>query len=340
MRTAIEVTGVTKRYGQTQALRSVDLDVAEGTIVGLLGPNGAGKTTMVRILSTLERPDEGRVTIEGLDVVREARQVRQRIGLTGQFSAVDEDISGRENLYMIGRLLNQNHRQARARADDMLERFGLAGVAGKSARKYSGGMRRRLDLALSLMGDPRVLYLDEPTTGLDPHSRNAFWDLITTLAARGTTILLTTQYMEEADALADKVTVLCGGRVIATGAPSELRARVGGRVLHIQPARPSDRLAVAAALARAGLNPVPLGTEGGGTGGGVSSPEEADDGDAMVRLPIVDESQLTYALQALTSSGASIAAIDTRVPSLDEVFLILTGQHAAGTELARDKEPA
>jgi oleandomycin transport system ATP-binding protein len=352
MRMAITARGITKRYGQTAALRGVDLDVPAGTILGLLGPNGAGKTTMVRILATLERPDNGHALVDGFDVVRQARQVRPRIGLTGQFCAVDEDISGRENLYMVARLLGRRPRAAKARAGELLEEFGLTSVAGKSSRKYSGGMRRRLDLAMSLVGDPSVVYLDEPTTGLDPHSRNDFWDRIRSLAGRGVTILLTTQYMEEAEALADTVTVLRDGRIIASGPPAELRARVGGQVLHIRPACPADRVAVVAALVAAGLEPTnrpavataaadtALATTALATTELANTELASTQDDAVVRLPIIEEQQLTRALRVLAGCGVAIAAIDTRVPSLDEVFLTLTGPALDDRELNWDKEPA
>jgi oleandomycin transport system ATP-binding protein len=315
--TVIKIQGITKRFGDRRALRGVDVDVPAGSVHGLLGPNGAGKTTLVRILATLERPDSGWATVAGYDVVREARMVRQRIALTGQAPAVDDDISGRENLYMIARLLDQPRRQARARADEMLERFGLSSVATKTTRGYSGGMRRRLDLAISLVGDPQVLYLDEPTTGLDPHSRRSTWEIIRAMADQGVTILLTTQHMEEAEALADAVTVLHHGRIIATGTPGELRARMGGQILHIQPASAADRPAVARALAAAGLDPSPLARLG---------PSEDDN---MVKLPITREWELTHALKVLAATGLGIATIDTRVPSLDEVFLSLTGSSRA-----------
>jgi len=308
MTTAIQVQGLTKRFGDTQALRGVDLEVPAGTVLGLLGPNGAGKTTIIRILATLERPDGGRARVCGHDVVREARMVRRVIGLTGQFAAVDEDISGRENLYMVARLLNMPPRLARARADHMLERFALSGSAGRTTRGYSGGMRRRLDLAVSLIGNPAVLYLDEPTTGLDPHSRKALWEIVGTMTDEGVTVLLTTQHMDEAEALADAVTVIDHGAVIAAGTTAELRARIGGQVLHIRPASPADLPAVVTALSRPGLGP-----------------SSADDADGIVRLPINAEGELTVALRALAGSAVRIASIDTRTPTLDEVFLTLTG---------------
>ncbi|XVQ85656.1 ATP-binding cassette domain-containing protein [Microbispora siamensis] len=319
MTAAIDVRGVVKRFGETRALRGVDLAVPAGTVLGLLGPNGAGKTTMVRILATLERPDGGQVLVCGHDVVREAPAVRRRIGLTGQFAAVDGDISGRENLYMVARLLNIPPRRARARADEMLERFGLAYAGGRSARGYSGGMRRRLDLAISLVGDPQVLYLDEPTAGLDPHSRNELWEIVRSMTRQGVTVLLTTQHMEEAEALAQSITVMDRGRVVATGTPAELRARVGGQVLHIRLASAADRPEAARALAAAG----------------VGTPEpDADDGE-VVRLPLTRDDELTRALGALASTHVSVTAIDTRTPSLDEVFLTLTG----GTREIPDEEP-
>ena len=368
MRVAIEARGITKKFGQTHALRGVDLEVPEGTILGLLGPNGAGKTTMVRILATLERPDSGYAVVDGCDVQREARTVRRRIGLTGQFAAVDEDISGKENLYLIGRLLNLSGRQARARAAELLEQFGLTKVAGKSAHGYSGGMRRRLDLAMSLVGEPRVLYLDEPTTGLDPRSRNDFWALIRSLTGQGVTILLTTQYMEEAEALADSVTVLRDGQVIAAGPPGELRARVGGQVLHVRPADPANLPVIAAALAgtamagtamagtaMAGTAMARAGMAGAGTAGagmaGTAMTETAMAGPGTtgtglacaglaprieadtVALPVAEDWQLTRALRAVSGTGVAIASVETRVPSLDEVFLTLTSEPA---ELVRE----
>src|SRR5487761_27789 len=244
---AIETHGLVKRFGKTTALAGVDLTARTGSVLGLLGPNGAGKATAVRILATLLRPDGGSATVSGYDVVRDAHQVRQLIGLTGQYASVDEGLSGTNNLIMIGRLLGLTRRDAHARAAELLARFELTEAAGRPAKTYSGGMRRRLDLAASLVGRPRVLFLDEPTTGLDPRSRSDVWDIVRALVAGGTTILLTTQYLDEADELADEIVVIDHGTVIATGTPDELKAQTGHRVLEVAPADPAQ-LGAAAAL--------------------------------------------------------------------------------------------
>jgi oleandomycin transport system ATP-binding protein len=311
MTAAIRVEGLAKRFGDTQALDGVDLEVAAGTVLGLLGPNGAGKTTTVRTLATLVRPDRGRAFVGGYDVVAQATEVRRLIGLTGQYASVDENISGRENLYLIGRLLDLSGRAAKARADELLERFGLTSAATRPARGYSGGMRRRLDLAASLVGDPKVLFLDEPTTGLDPRSRNDLWDEVRSFVAGGATVLLTTQYMEEAEALADRVVVIDHGRVIAGGTPDQLRARVGGQVLHVRMERADEVTDAAKALADAGL-------------GAATVDEQA----GRLSLPMADEPWLTAAVRALGGLGLTIAEIETRRPSLDEVFLTFTKRSA------------
>src|SRR3954447_12395498 len=231
---AVRVEGVTKRFGSTLALAGVDLVVPEGTVFGLLGPNGAGKTTLVRVLATLLTPDAGRAEVLGHDVVDEAETVREVLGLTGQFAAVDEILTGRENLEMFGRLFDLSRRDAKARAQALLERFDLIDTADRPARTYSGGMRRRLDLASSLLTQPRMLFLDEPTTGLDPRSRNQIWTVMRELVREGTTLLLTTQYLEEADELADRIAVIDHGRVIAEGTGNELKERIGGQILEVE----------------------------------------------------------------------------------------------------------
>ncbi|MGW1031995.1 ATP-binding cassette domain-containing protein [Streptomyces antibioticus] len=306
MTSAIEVEGLVKRFGDHRALDGVDFTVPAGRILGLLGPNGAGKTTAVRVLSTLLRPDAGRARIFGYDVVKEPHEVRRCIALTGQFASVDQEISGRENLYLIARLLGMPARRARARADGMLERFRLGDVGGKLAREYSGGMRRRLDLAASLIGDPRLIYLDEPTTGLDPHSRNELWAMVKERALAGSTVLLTTQYMEEAEALADSVVVVDRGRVIAAGTAAELRARVGGRTLQIRPVHLQDAAAIVESLALEGLY------------------ARIDQEACVVRLPLVEPDELTRAVRAITASAVDVLAVDTQVASLDEAFIELT----------------
>src|SRR5512132_842060 len=247
---AIEAEGLTKRYGKTTAIVGVDLAVRPGTIVGLLGPNGAGKTTAVRVLATLLRPDAGQARVLGADVVRQAGEVRRRIGLTGQYAALDDYLTGRANLVMIGQLARLSHSQARRRAEELLARFDLAEAAGRAVKTYSGGMRRRLDLAASLIGNPEVLFLDEPTTGLDPRSRAVMWEIIRELAAEGTTLLLTTQYLDEADQLASQVAVIDAGRVVAEGTPDQLKAKVGEDRIAVQLAPGSD-LAAAVAVVRA-----------------------------------------------------------------------------------------
>jgi oleandomycin transport system ATP-binding protein len=308
---AVEVRGLVKHFGETKALDGVDLDVREGTVLGVLGPNGAGKTTLVRCLSTLIVPDAGHATVAGYDVVRQPRQLRRTIGLTGQYASVDEKLSGRENLYMIGRLLDLSRKDARRRAEELLERFSLAEAAKRPAGQYSGGMRRRLDLAASMIGRPAVLYLDEPTTGLDPRTRNEVWDEVRRMVAEGATVLLTTQYMEEAEQLASELTVIDRGRVIAGGAVDELKAKVGGRTLQIRPSDPAQLAAMARAVAEAGLD---------GIGGVSAVPDEG-----QLYVPILSDEQLTAVVGVLSTHGFRIAHIGTHLPSLDEVFLAITG---------------
>ncbi|WSK71080.1 ATP-binding cassette domain-containing protein [Streptomyces sp. NBC_01276] len=309
---AVEVRGLVKHYGETKALDGVDLDVREGTVLGVLGPNGAGKTTLVRCLSTLIVPDAGTARVAGFDVVRQPRQLRRTIGLTGQYASVDEKLSGWENLYMIGRLLDLSRKDARTRADELLERFSLTEAAKKAVMNYSGGMRRRLDLAASMIGRPAVLYLDEPTTGLDPRTRNEVWDEVQRMVAEGATVLLTTQYMEEAEQLASELTVIDRGKVIANGKVDELKARVGGRTLRIRPADPADLPGMARALAETGLD---------GVAGSQAVPDEG-----TLLVPILADEQLTAVVGLLAARGYAISDIGTYLPSLDEVFLSITGQ--------------
>ncbi len=312
---AVHVRGLVKHYGATKALDGVDLEVRQGTVLGVLGPNGAGKTTLVRILSTLVAPDAGTARVAGYDVLRQPRQLRRVIGLTGQYASVDEKLSGRENLYMIGRLLDLSRRDARRRADEMLERFSLTEAAGRPAKGYSGGMRRRLDLAASMIGHPAVLYLDEPTTGLDPRTRNEVWEEVRRMVTDGSTVLLTTQYMEEAEQLADELAVIDRGRVIAEGRIDELKAKVGGRTLRIHPADPAQLPSVVAALRDAGLD-----------GTGAVGDREA----GTVNVPILSDEQLTAVVGLLGARGIALAGIGTHLPSLDQVFLAVTG-HTTST---------
>ena len=305
---AIEARGLVKRFGKTTALAGVDLTARAGTVFGLLGPNGAGKTTAVRILATLLRADGGEARVCGYDVGRDAHQVRQLIGLTGQYASVDEGLSGQNNLIMIGRLLGLPRADARARAAELLARFELTDAAGRITKTYSGGMRRRLDLAASLVGRPQVLYLDEPTTGLDPHGRNEVWAMIRELATDGTTVLLTTQYLDEADQLASDIAVIDHGRVIATGTPDELKSKVGGQVLEVSPAS-QDRLGLVTAVLAGRTGAVP-----------------ATDADAgLVRVPVADAAVLPVIIRDLDEAGVELAEFTLRKASLDEVFLTLTG---------------
>ncbi len=319
---AVTVRGLVKHYGETKALDGVDLDVREGTVLGVLGPNGAGKTTLVRCLSTLITPDAGHATVAGYDVVRQPRQLRRVIGLTGQYAAVDEKISGFENLYLIGRLLDLSRQDARRRATELLERFSLTEAARRPARTYSGGMRRRLDLAASMIGSPAVLYLDEPTTGLDPRTRNEVWDEVRRMVGDGVTVLLTTQYMEEAEQLASELTVIDRGKVIANGGTEELKAQVGGRTLRVRPADPAELRPLAALLDDSGLT------------GLATAAVDAESGTLLV--PVLSDEQLTAIVGAITAHGVTIASITTELPSLDEVFLSLTG-HRASTPHPQDE---
>jgi len=302
---AVEARSLRKAFGEVQALDGLSLAVPAGSVLGLLGPNGSGKTTTVSILATSLRPDSGRATVGGLDVVAEAAQVRRVIGLAGQFAAVDPNLTGRENLRLIGRLSRVGRGQARVRADELLDRFGLNAAADRLVRGYSGGMRRRLDVAAALLHRPAVLFLDEPTTGLDPESRFALWDSVRGLARSGTTVLLTTQYLEEADALADQVVIISAGRVADTGTPAELKARLGTVVFQLGFARREAAEAARSALASAGYRP-------------------QSDGACIQVRSAAGSGELTGLLRALEGRAPDPVSVAVREPTLDDVFLSLT----------------
>jgi oleandomycin transport system ATP-binding protein len=309
MTNAVLAEGLAKRFGETTALAGVDLAVRTGTVLGLLGPNGAGKTTAVRILATLLAPDAGHAEVCGHDVVRDAHRVRQLIGLTGQYASVDEMLTGAENLLLIGRLLGEPRVTAKARARELLARFDLTDAANRAAKTYSGGMRRRLDLAASLVGRPRVLFLDEPTTGLDPRSRLDMWQIVRDLVADGVTVLLTTQYLEEADELADDIAVVDHGRVIATGSPAELKARTGAQPLVVRPADPTN-LPIVVSIVR-----------------DLTGSEPTVDG-VTVTASVTDPALLPAVVRRLDDAQVLVAELALRDASLDEVFLGLTGHRA------------
>jgi ABC-2 type transport system ATP-binding protein len=313
---AILVEGLVKSFGEVRALRGIDLSVPRGTVLGVLGPNGAGKTTAVRILTTLLQPDGGRAWVEGRDVVREAAAVRRCIGLSGQSAAIQEELTGRENLEIVGRLYHLGKPRARSRATELLEQFGLLDAADRAAKNYSGGMQRRLDLAASLVGQPRVLFLDEPTTGLDPRSRMGMWDIIRSLAAGGTTLLLTTQYLDEADELADEIVVIDQGLVIAAGTAEELKGRVGGDVLEFtvpDRSRIGDAVTAVAKI-------------------GEAEPHmDAETGVVSVGVGGRGSEALVEAVRGLDGAGVETRGLALRRPSLDDVFMALTGHVAEET---------
>jgi oleandomycin transport system ATP-binding protein len=320
---AISAEGLTKNFGKTRALAGIDLAARAGTVLGVLGPNGAGKTTAVRILTTLLQPDGGKAMVGGYDVVADAHRVRQLVGLTGQYASVDDGLTGTNNLVMIGRLLGLSRRDSRARAAELLARFDLSEAASRPVKTYSGGMRRRIDLAASLVGRPKVLFLDEPTTGLDPQARSDVWDMIRGLVTDGVTVLLTTQYLEEADQLADDIAVIDHGKVIATGTPDELKARVGGQVLEVVPADLSRLADVSAVLS------------------GWASNTVQDPSARRVTIQLSKASVLPGIVRQLDDSGIELAEFSLHKSSLDEVFLTLTGHHAEadGSEAGKDTPP-
>jgi ABC-2 type transport system ATP-binding protein len=317
---AISVEGLTKRFGQVCALEGIDLEVPPGAVFGLLGPNGAGKTTTIRVLATVLEPDSGRARVLGHDVVREAAAVRRSIGLAGQYAAVDNNLTGRENLRLIGKLVHLPKAAIASRAAELLDRFELSEAADRPVRTYSGGMRRRIDLAAALVNQPQVLFLDEPTTGLDPYSRNEVWAMIGELVGDGTTVVLTTQYLEEADRLAARIAVVDEGRVIANDTPARLKARLGSTVIELGFPDAGAAQRAQARLAR---------------GGGSPELEET-----IVRLAVHDGARvLVEALRSLDGDGLVPASLSVREPSLDDAFLALTGHHAEGAS-SKDGQPA
>jgi ABC-2 type transport system ATP-binding protein len=319
---AIETSGLAKSFGATRALAGIDLRIRKGSVYGLLGPNGAGKTTTVRILATLLRPDRGTASVLGLDLLRDAGAVRQKVSLTGQYASVDEDLTGNENLVLFARLLGFGWRDARTRAEHLLEAFGLSDAAGRQVQTYSGGMRRRLDIAASLLAVPEILFLDEPTTGLDPRGRNQVWELVRRIAAEGTTVLLTTQYLDEADRLAERLAVIDHGRVIAEGTSRELKASVGANALHVRLVDADRRALAEQVIARVlGRDVLPA-------------------SDPLTLAARLDHTaQGAEVLTALAAQQIELAEFSVGTPTLDEVFLALTGKPAESVEAEGEAKP-
>ncbi len=319
---AIEASGLRKAFGDTQAVAGVDLAVRAGSVYGILGPNGAGKTTTVRMLATLLRPDAGEARVLGHDIVEEADEVRSVVSLTGQLASVDEDLTGQENLILIGRLLGFRRKEAKARAAELLRAFDLVEAAGRLVKNYSGGMRRRLDIAASIVVAPRLMFLDEPTTGLDPRSRNQVWDIVRTLVADGTTVLLCTQYLDEADQLAEGIAVIDHGKVIAEGTPAQLKASVGSGALHVRLLDPEQRPLAEQALSQA----LDVGVH-----------REPDP--AALSVACARPERAAEALAELSRVGVGVAGFSLGQPSLDEVFLALTGHPAEETDASEELAP-
>ena len=319
---AIEASGLVKTFGDTHAVDGVDLAVPRGAVYGVLGPNGAGKTTTIRMLATLLRPDAGSARVLGRDIVHEADAVRGLVSLTGQLASVDEDLTGRENLILLGRLLGYSRPRSKQRATDLLEAFGLADATNRQVKNYSGGMRRRLDIAASIVVTPELMFLDEPTTGLDPRSRNQVWDIIRALVDQGTTVLLCTQYLDEADQLASRIAVIDHGRVIAEGTPGELKASVGQGTLHVRVLDPDQRDEAERVLARA-----------------LDAPVHLESDPAALSIPVEDAERAADAVNELFAGGIGVANFSLGQPSLDEVFLALTG-HTAEDQTEDDESTA
>jgi daunorubicin resistance ABC transporter ATP-binding subunit len=314
---AVVVNGLTKTYGNVHAVADVNLSVQRGSVIGLLGPNGSGKTTLIRMLSTLLRPTSGHAAVGGFDILTQGTQVRRCIGLTGQFSAVDTFLTGRENINMMARLNGMSAKAAADRADELLTSFGLQDAADRQLSTYSGGMSRRLDLALSLTGHPSILFLDEPTTGLDPRSRFAVWKVIESLGAAGATVLLSTQYLEEADRLADRVVILDTGRIVAEGTPTELRQRVGGIVIDLILTDAASRERATQAITSIATGPI-----------------TRADGDASMRIPVANAEQLANTVRLLDAASIAFTGLALHEPTLDDVFLALTGR--SSTKLSKE----
>jgi daunorubicin/doxorubicin transport system ATP-binding protein len=319
---AVHTEGLVYRFGDNVAVAGVDLEIAPGEIFGFLGPNGAGKTTTVRMLATLLRPHSGTARVFGHDVVRESDAVRTRVSLTGQFASVDEDLTGQENLVLVARLLGYSRKGAKRRADELLGAFGLSEAAGRLAKTYSGGMRRRLDIAASIVVTPDLLFLDEPTTGLDPGSRNQVWDIVRAMSSGGTTVLLTTQYLDEADRLADRIAVIDDGKIIAEGTPGELKSSIGSGVLRVRLREPEARPRAERVLSRA-------------LGVAVETPSDP----ASLRARVSEPGRVPGALAELPRAGIAVTDFSLGQPSLDEVFLALTG-HVAEQESDKEEETA